>query len=344
MLHDLFLLLAALTATHTSATLLSVGACVLALGIALQVWSKAVLRRNRTVNTTGPYALCRHPFYLANAIFDLGICIMSGNPWLVALYPFVFAVAYWPTIRKEEAELTELFGEAYPEYRRHTPAILPDLVGFLRHRHTELSWQNLRAERQVSRVVRYVAFPLLVVLTHRIWSAAPRDFASTGNLALLSGIIGLNLLALLIFRHYEKRDSRRRQASIAQWATRYATPACAALIFLIAALDDAEPADVLLASMASLVILAWPLWAGGVTFFTSGRSRLSNGVFDAVSTALVLFGLFVVDALWLAPLAVVLVLSERIIPGVRAWANPTLGRSEERRVGKECRSRWSPYH
>ena len=24
------------------------------------------------------------------------------------------------------------------------------------------------------------------------------------------------------------------------------------------------------------------------------------------------------------------------------WASP--GRSEERRVGKECRSRWSPYH
>ena len=25
-------------------------------------------------------------------------------------------------------------------------------------------------------------------------------------------------------------------------------------------------------------------------------------------------------------------------------ANPTKYRSEERRVGKECRSRWSPYH
>ena len=25
-------------------------------------------------------------------------------------------------------------------------------------------------------------------------------------------------------------------------------------------------------------------------------------------------------------------------------SHPTLGRSEERRVGKECRSRWSPYH
>ena len=29
----------------------------------------------------------------------------------------------------------------------------------------------------------------------------------------------------------------------------------------------------------------------------------------------------------------------------RMWFNPTLlHRSEERRVGKECRSRWSPYH
>src|SRR2546425_9053658 len=27
-----------------------------------------------------------------------------------------------------------------------------------------------------------------------------------------------------------------------------------------------------------------------------------------------------------------------------AWGTPTVARSEERRVGKECRSRWSPYH
>src|ERR1051326_7007389 len=26
------------------------------------------------------------------------------------------------------------------------------------------------------------------------------------------------------------------------------------------------------------------------------------------------------------------------------WVSQQLGRSEERRVGKECRSRWSPYH
>ena len=39
---------------------------------------------------------------------------------------------------------------------------------------------------------------------------------------------------------------------------------------------------------------------------------------------------------------------ERIIPlyhgAIRALQDYIKGRSEERRVGKECRSRWSPYH
>ena len=28
----------------------------------------------------------------------------------------------------------------------------------------------------------------------------------------------------------------------------------------------------------------------------------------------------------------------------RFWGGDKMARSEERRVGKECRSRWSPYH
>ena len=34
-----------------------------------------------------------------------------------------------------------------------------------------------------------------------------------------------------------------------------------------------------------------------------------------------------------------------VVPADTAYlGNPKSGRSEERRVGKECRSRWSPYH
>ena len=34
---------------------------------------------------------------------------------------------------------------------------------------------------------------------------------------------------------------------------------------------------------------------------------------------------------------------QRVGPGI-LLLSPELKRSEERRVGKECRSRWSPYH
>ena len=34
----------------------------------------------------------------------------------------------------------------------------------------------------------------------------------------------------------------------------------------------------------------------------------------------------------------------KIVRSVRDWGRDCFPRSEERRVGKECRSRWSPYH
>ena len=33
-----------------------------------------------------------------------------------------------------------------------------------------------------------------------------------------------------------------------------------------------------------------------------------------------------------------------ILANIKIYELPNGGRSEERRVGKECRSRWSPYH
>ena len=38
--------------------------------------------------------------------------------------------------------------------------------------------------------------------------------------------------------------------------------------------------------------------------------------------------------------------TKKLVPGHRTCAGCPIGiiRSEERRVGKECRSRWSPYH
>ena len=46
----------------------------------------------------------------------------------------------------------------------------------------------------------------------------------------------------------------------------------------------------------------------------------------------------------LALLAALVVVLQTVASGIRIGPVPISLRSEERRVGKECRSRWSPYH
>src|SRR3982751_7081905 len=43
-------------------------------------------------------------------------------------------------------------------------------------------------------------------------------------------------------------------------------------------------------------------------------------------------------------MAEIVALHERLMANLRLGMSVFLDRSEERRVGKECRSRWSPYH
>src|SRR5579883_1476853 len=76
------------------------------------------------------------------------------------------------------------------------------------------------------------------------------------------------------------------------------------------------------------------LWSG------QSISNVGDFVFD---TTLVLWIATIIakNQSW-APLAVSGVLVATAVPIF--LIGPIAGRSEERRVGKECRSRWSPYH
>src|SRR6266571_8343348 len=73
-----------------------------------------------------------------------------------------------------------------------------------------------------------------------------------------------------------------------------------------------------------------PIWSNCVLFFFSSRRRHTRLTCDWSSD----------------------VCSSDLEPGPTRWGTPGCGtprpgrcsRSEERRVGKECRSRWSPYH
>src|SRR3712207_8992670 len=83
-----------------------------------------------------------------------------------------------------------------------------------------------------------------------------------------------------------------------------------------------------------------------VFFFQAEDGIRDIGVTGVQTCALPIYGSLVLatdTVLWGYAVGVLVTLVSAYVPARRAARMPPV-RSEERRVGKECRSRWSPYH
>ncbi len=98
---------------------------LITLGLAIRAWCSGYLAKNTELCTTGPYAYCRHPMYLANFIIVAGILLAGNNVYMTATGLVLTILVQVFAIRREEALLHYLFGEDYARYCRHTPCVLP---------------------------------------------------------------------------------------------------------------------------------------------------------------------------------------------------------------------------
>src|SRR3712207_9008091 len=85
-----------------------------------------------------------------------------------------------------------------------------------------------------------------------------------------------------------------------------------------------------------LLLLVRPRW--------SGRSRTDWAVIAAFGLSLAAMNGLFYEALARLPIGAAVTVEFLGPLGLAAVLSRRLQRSEERRVGKECRSRWSPYH
>jgi protein-S-isoprenylcysteine O-methyltransferase Ste14 len=67
--------------------------------------------------TTGAYRLSRNPMYTGLAVLYLGVALLIGSWWPVALWTVVLLAVYRLVIRPEERYLEQRFGSAYTQYR-----------------------------------------------------------------------------------------------------------------------------------------------------------------------------------------------------------------------------------
>jgi len=103
------------------------GTVVTALGLASTFAGVAAVIRHRTtivphhpvttLLTGGAYRLSRNPMYTGLAIAYLGLALLLGSWWPLALWPLVIVAVRQLVIRPEEQYLTQRFGRTYTDYQ-----------------------------------------------------------------------------------------------------------------------------------------------------------------------------------------------------------------------------------
>lgn len=81
--------------------------------------------RGDALNTTGPYAVVRHPLYLGNALLVLGLLCIAHTAWAWALVGAFFVVSTALIVRAEEALLRRAFPAEWEEWARRVPRWAP---------------------------------------------------------------------------------------------------------------------------------------------------------------------------------------------------------------------------
>jgi hypothetical protein len=212
-LRDAVILLSAASAVFcTVATAeISVAFFLLLLGTFVHFLSKGVLIRNEVLCTEGIYRIIRHPYYLANFLIDSSFCVISGNHYLVLLYPFLFFWSYGPTLRKEEETLTEKHGASSVAYLLGTPPVFPDRRSIRHARRLFAGFSLLRISgKEVARIIRFYAMALLILAFHQMGGKMPfMDVLSRrGTLMLLAGALLLYGVSSIILKLRKKTTER----------------------------------------------------------------------------------------------------------------------------------------
>lgn len=88
------------------------------------VWSDAV--RTGALRVSGPYRYVRNPLYLGNVLLAVGIA-MLGPPPAAVLVVMGNIIFVYRLISIEERSLLKAHGQAYENYRKTVPRLLPRL-------------------------------------------------------------------------------------------------------------------------------------------------------------------------------------------------------------------------
>jgi protein-S-isoprenylcysteine O-methyltransferase Ste14 len=105
--------------------LASVGGVVALSGACMRSWAAGVIHKNKSLSTTGPYSLARHPLYLGATLIATGFGLMLNDPYWWGLVVLIGLLIYVPTIRKEERKLAGYFPKEWKAFTNRVGVMFP---------------------------------------------------------------------------------------------------------------------------------------------------------------------------------------------------------------------------
>ncbi len=148
---------------------LALGIFMLLFGCFLHFVTKGVLIRNSVLCSTGVYSIIRHPYYLANYLIDNSLCLISGNYYLLLIYPFLFFWAYGLTLKKEEILLSSIYNDSYFKYSVDIPQVFPDPKSVKNFRNIFEGFSLKRVTfKECARIIRFWSMFMLIILIHHL--------------------------------------------------------------------------------------------------------------------------------------------------------------------------------
>ncbi len=96
-------------------------------GLALRAAASGMVKKNRELAVTGPYAYTRNPLYLGSMLMAAGFAVALLSWPLALLLAAGFAIIYIPVIAGEEQFLRSTF-PGFEDYCRRVPRLIPRLT------------------------------------------------------------------------------------------------------------------------------------------------------------------------------------------------------------------------
>jgi protein-S-isoprenylcysteine O-methyltransferase Ste14 len=173
-------------------------------------------RGNEELVTDGLYGYIRHPLYVGSWLLGTGICLVLGDPVVIAAFMVLFWLSHGLVICSEETGLAEIFGEQYRAYQREVPAFIPRLrspaLRVTPHRFGE------GAAREGDAICIGLALALLIQLVQWTLGGRPESpLTAAGSVypaLLLFGLTALALLWLRLKLDYRVLAQQERRRSV----------------------------------------------------------------------------------------------------------------------------------